>query len=238
MPRAVVCRTNGDFESLKLETVPRAPLGDSQVRVTLHAAGLNFPDALMVKGTYQHKPPLPFVPGLEAAGVVSQVGLKASGFAVGDRVMVGLMPVDIPTRPSSPLNASPRCPTTTVSRRARYFASATRPPITRSSSALPWRPGRRCWCMAPAAANAYALHFAAEAADLAVVRQLVEAGADVAGDGDDHRLGVLGWATCFRSARRRRRRLPAVARREAEPVVGHRTRPRRRRVGLHQGYRY
>lgn len=49
--------------------------------------------------------------------------------------------------------------------------------------------------------NAYALHFAAEAADLAIVRMLVEAGSDVIGDGDDHRLGVLGWATCFRKAR-------------------------------------
>jgi ankyrin repeat protein len=49
--------------------------------------------------------------------------------------------------------------------------------------------------------NAYALHFAAEAADLAVVRMLVEAGSDVIGDGDDHRLGVVGWATCFRNAR-------------------------------------
>jgi ankyrin repeat protein len=49
--------------------------------------------------------------------------------------------------------------------------------------------------------NAYALHFAAEAADLAIVRLLVEAGADVIGDGDDHRLGVLGWATCFHKTR-------------------------------------
>jgi ankyrin repeat protein len=49
--------------------------------------------------------------------------------------------------------------------------------------------------------NAYALHFAAEAADLAVVEMLVEAGSDVIGEGDDHQLGVLGWATCFRTAR-------------------------------------
>jgi ankyrin repeat protein len=49
--------------------------------------------------------------------------------------------------------------------------------------------------------SAYALHFAAEAADLAIVRLLVEAGSDVIGDGDDHRLGVLGWATCFHNTR-------------------------------------
>ncbi len=49
--------------------------------------------------------------------------------------------------------------------------------------------------------NAYALHFAAEAADLEIVRMLVEAGSDVIGKGDDHQLGVLGWATSFRRAR-------------------------------------
>jgi ankyrin repeat protein len=49
--------------------------------------------------------------------------------------------------------------------------------------------------------NAYALHFAAEAADLAVVKLLVEAGSDVVGEGDDHRLNVLGWATCFAKTR-------------------------------------
>jgi ankyrin repeat protein len=49
--------------------------------------------------------------------------------------------------------------------------------------------------------NAYALHFAAEAADFAVVAMLVEAGSDVVGEGDDHQLGVLGWATCFRRVR-------------------------------------
>jgi ankyrin repeat protein len=49
--------------------------------------------------------------------------------------------------------------------------------------------------------NAYALHFAADAADLEVVKMLVEAGSDVAGAGDDHQIGVLGWATCLRRVR-------------------------------------
>jgi ankyrin repeat protein len=49
--------------------------------------------------------------------------------------------------------------------------------------------------------NAYPLHFAAEAADMAIVKLLVEAGSDVIGEGDDHGLGVLGWATCFSRAR-------------------------------------
>jgi ankyrin repeat protein len=49
--------------------------------------------------------------------------------------------------------------------------------------------------------NAYALHFAADAADFEVVGMLVEAGSDVVGEGDDHQIGVLGWATCFKRAR-------------------------------------
>src|SRR5437660_590623 len=49
--------------------------------------------------------------------------------------------------------------------------------------------------------NAYALHFAAEGADLAIVRVLVEAGSDVDGEGDDHQVGVLGWATCLGKVR-------------------------------------
>jgi ankyrin repeat protein len=49
--------------------------------------------------------------------------------------------------------------------------------------------------------NAHALHFAAESADFEIVRMLVEAGSDVVGEGDDHQLGVLGWATCFRQVR-------------------------------------
>jgi ankyrin repeat protein len=49
--------------------------------------------------------------------------------------------------------------------------------------------------------NAYALHFAAEGADLAIVRMLVEAGSEIDGEGDDHQVGVLGWATCLGEVR-------------------------------------
>jgi ankyrin repeat protein len=49
--------------------------------------------------------------------------------------------------------------------------------------------------------NAYALHFAADAADFEVVKMLAEAGSDLVGEGDDHQIGVLGWATCFRRVR-------------------------------------
>lgn len=87
MPRAVVCREFGPPESLKLEDVPRAPIAPGQVRVAIHAAGLNFPDILMAAGEYQLKPPLPFTPGMEAAGEVIEVA-GTDGVRAGDKVMV------------------------------------------------------------------------------------------------------------------------------------------------------
>ena len=88
MPSAVVCRELGPPESLRLETIAPAPLGRGAVRVKVHAAGINFPDILMVAGDYQLKPELPFTPGVEAAGDVIEVDAAATGVAVGDRVMV------------------------------------------------------------------------------------------------------------------------------------------------------
>ena len=73
MPKRVVCRELGPPESLRLETLPSAPLAPGQVRVAVHAAGINFPDILMAAGEYQLKPPLPFTPGVEAAGDVVEV---------------------------------------------------------------------------------------------------------------------------------------------------------------------
>jgi NADPH2:quinone reductase len=88
MPKAVVCRELGPPESLRLETFASAPLAQGQVRVAIHAAGINFPDILMAAGEYQLKPPLPFTPGVEAAGEVIEVDGAADGVAVGDRVIV------------------------------------------------------------------------------------------------------------------------------------------------------
>jgi NADPH2:quinone reductase len=88
MPKAVICRELGPPESLRLETFASAPLAQGQVRVAIHAAGINFPDILMAAGEYQLKPPLPFTPGVEAAGEVIEVDGAADGVAVGDRVIV------------------------------------------------------------------------------------------------------------------------------------------------------
>src|SRR5262249_52746661 len=59
-----------------------------EVRVAICAAGINFPDILMAAGEYQLKPELPFVPGVEAAGTVTEIADGVDGAAVGDRVIV------------------------------------------------------------------------------------------------------------------------------------------------------
>ena len=87
MTKAVVCRELGPPERLHLETFAAAALAPGQVRVAIHAAGINFPDILMAAGEYQLKPPLPFTPGVEAAGEVVEVN-DAESVAVGDKVIV------------------------------------------------------------------------------------------------------------------------------------------------------
>lgn len=88
MPRAVVCRALGPPEVLRLEPIEPRSLGVGEVRVALRAAGINFPDILMVAGDYQLKPELPFTPGVEAAGDVTEIGAGVQGVVVGDRVIV------------------------------------------------------------------------------------------------------------------------------------------------------
>jgi NADPH2:quinone reductase len=89
MPRAVICRELGPPESLRLESFAPVPLKPGEVRVAIRAAGINFPDILMAAGGYQLKPPLPFTPGVEAAGEVTEV-LDAAGVAIGDKVILKL----------------------------------------------------------------------------------------------------------------------------------------------------
>src|ERR1700680_4015571 len=88
MPKAVICRELGPPERVRLETFVTAPLASGQVRVAIHAAGINFPDILMAAGEYQLKPELPFTPGVEAAGDVIEVADGIAGVTVGDRVIV------------------------------------------------------------------------------------------------------------------------------------------------------
>jgi NADPH2:quinone reductase len=88
MPKKVVCRELGPPERLRLGTFASVPLKPGEVRVAIHAAGINFPDILMAAGEYQLKPELPFTPGVEAAGEVIEADKAADGVAAGDRVIV------------------------------------------------------------------------------------------------------------------------------------------------------
>ena len=85
--RAVVCHSFAPLDQLVVEEVPDPEPGPGQVVVDVEAAGANFVDALLVQGLYQIKPPLPFTPGMEVAGVVSAVGEGVDGVRVGDRVL-------------------------------------------------------------------------------------------------------------------------------------------------------
>lgn len=85
--RAVLCKAHGEPESLVVETVAPPPLREGAARVAIHAAGINFGDILMVAGTYQEKPPLPFTPGFEIAGEVLEVAPGVTTVKPGDRVM-------------------------------------------------------------------------------------------------------------------------------------------------------
>jgi NADPH2:quinone reductase len=84
--KALLCRAFGSPEGLQLADVPEPVPSADQVLIEGHYASLNFPDILMVAGTYQGCPPLPFAPGMEMAGLVRAVGANVKGFAPGDRV--------------------------------------------------------------------------------------------------------------------------------------------------------
>ncbi|MEM1173910.1 MAG: NADPH:quinone oxidoreductase family protein [Pseudomonadota bacterium] len=86
--RALVCKTYGPPDSLVIEELDSPEPGEGQIRVDVHAAGVNFPDVLMIAGQYQDKTPPPFVPGNEASGIISAIGSGVTRFSVGDRVIV------------------------------------------------------------------------------------------------------------------------------------------------------
>ncbi|MEH6591146.1 MAG: NADPH:quinone oxidoreductase family protein [Halioglobus sp.] len=86
--KAVVCKEHGMADKLELVNDWPAPeLGDNDVLIDVKAAGLNFPDVLIIQGKYQMQPDLPFVPGGECSGVVSAVGANVTRFKVGDNVL-------------------------------------------------------------------------------------------------------------------------------------------------------
>jgi NADPH:quinone reductase len=85
--RAVLCKELGPPDKLVVEQVASLKPGKGQVVVSVKAAGVNFPDTLIIQGKYQFKPEPPFSPGGEVAGVVKELGEGVSGVRVGDRVI-------------------------------------------------------------------------------------------------------------------------------------------------------
>jgi NADPH:quinone reductase len=86
--KALLSRQPGLPETLSLEEIPDPVPGAGQVLINVRAVGVNFPDLLMIQDLYQIKPPRPFSPGGELAGVVASLGANVSNLKLGDRVLV------------------------------------------------------------------------------------------------------------------------------------------------------
>src|SRR6186997_2068443 len=85
--KAVLCKQFGPPDSLVVEEVASPKAGKGEVVIAVKAASINFPDVLIIENKYQFKPPLPFSPGSELAGVVKEVGEGVAAWKPGDRVM-------------------------------------------------------------------------------------------------------------------------------------------------------
>jgi NADPH2:quinone reductase len=88
--RAMLCHAWGEVESLTLEHIEPPTPGPDEVLIDVKATSINYADSIMVAGRYQTKPPFPFSPGLETAGVVARCGEGVTRFHPGDRVMAML----------------------------------------------------------------------------------------------------------------------------------------------------
>ncbi len=85
--KAILCKSYGPPENLVLEEVQDLNPKEGEALVDVHSAALNFPDTLQIAGEYQYQPPLPFIPGSEASGIIIELGPNIKGFEIGDRVM-------------------------------------------------------------------------------------------------------------------------------------------------------
>ena len=85
--KAVLCRQHGLPDSLELAELPTPQPGPGQVLIAVKAAGVNFPDTLIIQNKYQFKPALPFSPGGELSGTITAVGPDVESFTVGQNVI-------------------------------------------------------------------------------------------------------------------------------------------------------
>jgi NADPH2:quinone reductase len=88
--RRVVCHEIGSLDAVTIEESEPLTAGPGQVLVDVRAAGMTFVDALMIRGGYQIKPPVPYTPGTEVAGVVADIGDGVDGISAGDRVIASV----------------------------------------------------------------------------------------------------------------------------------------------------
>src|ERR1700759_1503346 len=88
--RALVVETLApDYAGCELKEIETPKPGPGEVLVKVRAAAVNFPDLLQTRGEYQHKPPLPFIPGLEMSGEIVELGEGVERWKVGDAVVGG-----------------------------------------------------------------------------------------------------------------------------------------------------
>ena len=85
--KAILCKAFGPPDTLVFEDIASPTPGKGEVVVTVKAASVNFPDVLIIENKYQFKPPLPFSPGSELAGVVKTVGEGVTRYKAGDKVI-------------------------------------------------------------------------------------------------------------------------------------------------------
>ena len=85
--KALVCKEFGPAKNLKVEEMNEPIPNADEVCIKVHAAGVNFPDILMVEGKYQVKPAFPFAPGAEAAGEIISIGENITKYKIGQRVI-------------------------------------------------------------------------------------------------------------------------------------------------------
>jgi NADPH2:quinone reductase len=88
--KALLCEALGPAEDLAIRDLPEPEPGPGEIVIAVRAAALNFFDTLVIQGRYQVKPPLPFSPSAECAGIVSAVGDGVTGWRVGERVAAWL----------------------------------------------------------------------------------------------------------------------------------------------------
>ena len=84
--KAVLCKQWGTPDTLRFEKAPDPVAGPGQVRIGVHASGLNFADIVMIAGKYQERPPFPFSPGFEVAGEILEIGPGVNHLNTGERV--------------------------------------------------------------------------------------------------------------------------------------------------------